>query len=83
MALLTILAIVTPRAKENRVEDVTSLDPKQRLLRVWVTEVPDHGRANTAVIDLVAHHLGVAPSLVSLVRGHRGRKKLLRVHLSS
>jgi uncharacterized protein len=74
-----ILAIVTPRAHEDRVEDQTSLDPHQRVVRVWVTAVPDHNRANAAVIDLVAHHLGVAPSLVTIVRGHRGRKKLLKL----
>lgn len=74
-----ILAIVTPRAHDDRVEDQTSLDPAQRVLRVWVTALPDRNRANEAVIDLVAHHVGVAPSLVRIVRGHRGRRKLLEV----
>jgi len=74
-----ILALVTTNARDNRVEDQISLAPMQRILRVWVTETPEHGHANAAVEDLVAHHLGIAPTLVTVVRGHRGRRKLLAV----
>lgn len=75
----TVLAIVTANARDNRIEDQASVAPNQRVVRVWVTETPEHGRANDAVIDLVAHHLGVAPSLVAIRRGHRGRHKLLSI----
>ena len=70
---------VTTHAGENRVEDTPNLDPNERSLRVWVTAAPDHGRANEAVIDLVAHHLQIAPSLLVIRRGLRGRKKLIEI----
>ncbi len=75
----TILAIVTANAREDKVEDQSSLSTTQRVLRVFVTAAPERGRANRAVVELVAHHLGIAPSLVALTRGHRGRRKLLTV----
>ena len=74
-----VLVTVTSNARDDRVEDQTSLSVNQRLLRVWVTESPQRGRANAAVVELVAHHLGIAPSLVTIVRGQRGRRKLLKV----
>lgn len=38
------------------------------------------GRANAAVVRSVADHLGISPGDVEIVRGARGREKLLRVH---
>ncbi len=40
---------------------------------------PVDGKANRALCRLVAGELGVAPSRVTLVRGERGREKVLRV----
>ncbi|MBI4635796.1 MAG: DUF167 domain-containing protein [Candidatus Rokubacteria bacterium] len=48
-------------------------------LRVRVTAPPLEGRANRAVIELLARALGVRPSAVSLLSGERGRDKLLHV----
>lgn len=38
------------------------------------------GEANVAVIKLVAKHLGVAKSRVRIVRGAKGRDKVLEVN---
>lgn len=48
-------------------------------LRLRVTAPPVEGAANRAVEALVARALGVAPSRVSVVRGARGREKLVRI----
>ena len=40
---------------------------------------PVDGKANRALCRLVAGKLAVAPSRVTLVRGERGREKVLRV----
>ena len=37
------------------------------------------GEANAAVLRVVAEALGVPPSRVTLVRGHRGRVKLVEI----
>ena len=46
---------------------------------VCVTEPPVDGRANAALVKLIAKRAGVARSRVTLIRGERSRDKLLRV----
>lgn len=49
-------------------------------LRVRVSAAPVDGEANEAVRVLVARSFRVPQSAVALVRGARGRDKLLRIH---
>lgn len=49
------------------------------VLHARVTAPPVDGKANRALCKLVAKRLGVAPSRVSLVRGERSRRKLVRI----
>ena len=65
---------VQPRASRNSVEigaDGT--------VRVRVTTPPDRGKANDAVIKLLAARLGVSKSALHLVRGHASRNKVIRI----
>lgn len=48
-------------------------------LHVRVAPPPADGRANDAVVALVADLLDVAPSRIELVSGHKSRQKRLRV----
>ncbi len=64
---------VTPKAARNRVE-VTETG-----LRVYVTCVPEDGKANKAVIKLLAQALGVAKSRLDLIRGATSRDKVFRL----
>lgn len=65
---------VQPRASRDAI-----LGWYQDVLRVAVTAPPLEGRANHAVAVLLARALGVAPSAVHVVRGERGRDKVVRV----
>jgi len=58
-------------------ERVVQLD--NGALEVWVTVLPEDGKANKAVIKLIAKHLGVPQSLISIVQGKKGRSKVLEV----
>jgi uncharacterized protein len=49
------------------------------VLRLRVTAAPTDGRANAAVVALLAAAAGVPPSAVELVRGATSRDKLFRV----
>lgn len=64
---------VTPRARRNEVRETA------QGLRVEVTAPPEDGKANKAVIKLMAHALGVAKSRLTLVRGASGRDKRFRI----
>ncbi|MBO9396311.1 DUF167 domain-containing protein [Shimia sp. R9_2] len=64
---------VTPKASRNAV--VQDGD----VLRVYVTVVPEGGKANAAVAKLLAKTLGVAKSRLTLVRGQTSREKVFRL----
>ena len=44
-----------------------------------VTEPPVDGRANAALVKLIAKRLGVAKARVRIIRGERSRDKILGV----
>jgi uncharacterized protein (TIGR00251 family) len=48
-------------------------------LRVKVRARPEKGRANQAVLGLLARRLGVAPANLSIVRGAASRDKVVEV----
>lgn len=64
---------VTPRASRNAVL------AEGGEIRVYVTVVPEDGKANAAVQKLLAKALGVAKSRLVLVRGAASRDKLFRL----
>ncbi|MEE2860688.1 MAG: DUF167 domain-containing protein [Pseudomonadota bacterium] len=70
-AVLTLR--VTPRARRNAVQ------LQGDVLRVHVTAVPEDGRANRAVLKLLAGALSVAPSRLTVIRGDTARDKLVRL----
>lgn len=48
-------------------------------LTVYVQQRAVDGQANSAVIDLLAKHFGVAKSRVEILRGHASRTKTVRI----
>ncbi len=74
----TLQVRVTPRASSERivVEKQASGDP---LYRIYVTIVPEDGKANKAVIKLLAKYLGVSKSSLEIIRGETSRDKVVGV----
>lgn len=64
---------VTPKASRERVE----VEGAQ--IRVYVTVVPEDGKANAAVVALLARELGVAKTRLTLLRGQTARDKVFRL----
>jgi len=48
-------------------------------LKLSVSEPPEDGRANRAVVELLAATLGVRETVVRVVRGHGARTKMVEV----
>ena len=72
MPTSTIEIHVQPKASRNRiVTDGT--------IKIYVTAAPEKGRANKAVVEMIARRLGVPKRAVSIVSGERSRAKLLEV----
>ena len=65
---------VQPRARRSEVGEV-----RAGALVVRVAAPPVEGKANAAVCALLAEVAGVARSRVSVLRGERGREKVVRV----
>ena len=65
---------VQPRASSNEV-----LEVRNGRLLLRTTAAPADGKANKAVIKLLAVYLEIAPSRIRLVRGKTQRNKELRI----
>jgi uncharacterized protein (TIGR00251 family) len=52
-------------------------------LEVWVTAPAVDGRANAAILTLLAERLGLRAREVVLVRGERGRQKIVELPLGT
>lgn len=74
----TIHVRVTPRAAANRIK-IEGGDDGQPIIRIYVTTVPEDGKANKAVLKLLAKHLGVSQSSLNIVHGLTGRDKIIKV----
>lgn len=70
----TIPVRVTPHAKQNKVQPQADGS-----LKVYVTAPPEDGRANEAVVEILAEWLGVKRRDVEIVRGATSRNKVVRV----
>ena len=75
----TIAVRLTPKASSERIGEVRNLPNGEEQLMVYVTAVPEDGKANEAMIRLLAKHFNLAPSRLSVVRGHTNRNKLVRI----
>lgn len=72
--MMLITVHVNAHAKRNL---VTQLGPRE--YKVWVNAVPEHGKANQKVIELLADFLAVPKSAIELKSGGASRKKIFSV----
>lgn len=63
-----------PGARRNAVTGIHA-----GALKVQVTAAPEKGKANQAIVALLADSIGVAKSNVSVVRGETSQDKVVRV----
>ncbi len=73
MSCAVIEVRVQPKAGSNRITVV------EGRIKVYVTAAPEKGRANKAVIEVLARELGVPKRTVSIKSGERSRTKLVEV----
>lgn len=72
---------VIPNAKQNKItEDVVDL-LGARNLRIRINQPPEDGKANKAVIDLLAKYLKIRKNAISIISGLTSRIKIIEVDL--
>lgn len=70
---------LTPNASRDALEGIEVTDDGEAWLRARVTAVPEDGKANKALVQLLAKRLGVPKSSVGFISGETARKKILRI----
>ncbi len=76
MKFQKIEVTVKPGAARNAVEDLG-----EARYKVWVTAAPDKGKANNAMIKLLADFLEISKSKIQILRGETSRIKVLQISL--
>lgn len=70
---------LTPKASSDRVGEIRKLPDGEEQLTAYVTAAPDRGKANEALLRLLATYFGLAASRLKIVRGHASRNKLIEI----
>ncbi len=73
----TIYARVRPKASRNRIVWDKS-ERGTRIARIYVTAAPTDGKANDAVLKILAKALGLPKTSLETVRGTTSRDKTIR-----
>ncbi len=73
---MRIYVRVTPRAGVNEITKISDAEYKVR-----VTAVPEKGKANEAVIEILADYFDVPKSLVNIVGGRSTRTKIVDIEI--
>ena len=68
-----------PRASRTAIQGLAAEADGSVVIKVAVTAVPEGGKANTAVIKLLAKAWDVPKSAISIASGATDRRKLLHV----
>lgn len=76
---LVVAVRLTPKGGRDALDGVEALADGRRVLKARVREAPEDGRANAALLRLVAKACGVAPGRAALTAGASSRLKTLRI----
>ncbi len=70
-----ILVEVHPRSSQNKVEKITD-----SVFKVWLTAQPIEGRANQALVKILAEYFGVAKSNIEIKTGKTSKNKVVIIY---
>lgn len=76
---LRLTVRLTPGARQDRIDGVETTADGESMLKASVTAVADGGKANKALIELLAKALRHPKSTISIISGATSRKKILRI----
>jgi len=71
---MRITVKIKPNSKEEKVEALSAVEFSAR-----IKAPPREGKANEALIELLAEYFGIAKGRISIVRGHKGREKIVDI----
>ncbi|MQX38080.1 DUF167 domain-containing protein [Roseospira navarrensis] len=74
---------LTPKASRDRIEAIETDAEGRPWLRVSVTAVPENGKANAALVALLAKTWRLPKGAFALVSGVTARRKTLRIEAAT
>jgi len=77
---LRVSVRLTPKGGRDGFDGVSALADGQSVVKARVRAAPENGKANAALLALVAKRLGVAKSGAVLAAGHTARLKVIDIH---
>ena len=84
---MKILVKAKPRARNDKVEQVTQPSlglgavPELLIYKVSVTESPVDGKANEAIMRLLAEHFDTKPYNIRILSGHTSKQKIVEIDI--
>ena len=76
---VTVAVRVTPKARSSRINGTVADADGRTAVKVAVTTIPEGGKANAAVIALLAKSWRVPKSTITIQSGATARRKILRI----
>jgi uncharacterized protein len=76
---LMVTVRLTAKGGRDIIDGIGRLSDGHAVLRARVRALPSGGEANAALVSLLAHAVGIAPSRIGLVSGAAGRIKRLKI----
>jgi len=70
---------LTPKSSRDALEGVETLSDGRRVLKARVRAVPEDGKANLALLRLLADRLDLPIRALTLASGATGRTKVIRI----
>jgi len=70
---------LTPKASRDQVQGVAALPDGQTVLKVQVTAVPEDGKANAALVKLLAKTWRLPRTALDIVQGATDRRKVVLI----
>ena len=71
---MKIFVKVKSRAKQEKIEKIDDTN-----FKVWVKEPPEKGRANRAVLEILADYFDTSQLNVKIISGNTSRLKIIEV----
>lgn len=69
---MKINIIARAGAKENKIEQVG-----KNVYKVWLTSAPEKGKANKALIAMLADYFSTPKSDIEIIKGNKSKNKVL------
>jgi uncharacterized protein (TIGR00251 family) len=67
-----------PKSSANKIEQINDDS-----FKVYVTAVPESGKANKAMINLLSKHFKIPKTSIEIIKGHTSRNKIIQMDINS